>query len=72
MAADEVGRGHRQLQAFGVFDLVAAQGHQLAADAAEDMQVGHKVGFPVEGLGAARVEVDQAFLQQCDLVLVVR
>ena len=59
------------LQALGVFDLVAAEGRQLAADAAEDVPVGDEVGFPVEGLGAAWVEVDQAFLQQGKLVLVV-
>ena len=54
-----------------MFDLVAAEGYQFAADAAEDMQAGHEVGFPVESLGAAGVEVDQALLQECDLVLVV-
>ena len=64
LTADEVGRGRRQLQAFGVFDLVAAQRRQLAAYTAEDMPVGDEVGFPVEGLGTAGVEIDQALFQQ--------
>lgn len=71
LAADEVRLGGRQLQAFGVFDLVTAEGRQFTADAAEDMPVGHEVGFPVEGLGTAGVEIDQALLQQGKLVLVM-
>ncbi|RMO64666.1 hypothetical protein ALQ38_05532 [Pseudomonas marginalis pv. marginalis] len=71
LAADDIGFGRRQLQAFGVLDLVAAQCRQLATDAAEDMPVGNKVGLPVEGLDAAGVEVDQALLQQGKLVLVM-
>src|SRR5689334_24846490 len=33
LTADEIDRRFRQLQAFGVFDLVAAQGRQLPANA---------------------------------------
>ena len=71
LTADQVALGHRQLQALGVFDLVTAEGDDLAPDAAENMPIGNKVGFPGKGLGAARVEVDQAFLQQGELVLIV-
>ncbi|MNZ76393.1 hypothetical protein D3C78_948960 [compost metagenome] len=71
LAADDVRGCFRQLQAFGVFDLVAAQGCQLPANAAEDVPVGNEVGLPVEGVGAAGVEVGEAFLEQLELVLVV-
>ena len=70
LAADKVGIGHGQLQALGVFDLEAAEGDQRAPDTAENMPVGHKVGLPGKGLGAAGVKVDQTLLQQGQLVLV--
>lgn len=57
LPADDVGRRDRQLQAFGVFDPVAAQGCQLPANAAENMRFRHEVRFPVEGLSGAWIQV---------------
>jgi len=45
LTADEISGRYGQLQAFGVFDLVAAQGYQLAADAAEICRLGIKSAF---------------------------
>ena len=71
LTADEIGRGHRQLQAFGVFDAVAAEGCQLPANAAKDVRIGDEIGLPVKGMGAARVQVGDALLQQLELVLII-
>ncbi len=71
LTADDVGVGHRQLYPFGMVDAVATQGRQLPADAAEDVRIGDEIGLPVEGTGAARIEVGQPLLQQLELVLVI-
>jgi len=70
LTADQVGLGHGQLQALGVLDLEAAEGHQGAAHTAENVTVGHEVGLPGDRLRAARVEVDQPLLQQLELILI--
>ena len=59
------------MQAFGVFDAIATQCRQLAADAAVDMGLGDEIGLPVEGAGTARIQVGDAFLQQLELILVI-
>lgn len=71
LATDRVGRCDGQLQAFGVLDPIATQGRQLPADAPENVRVGHEVSLPVEGMGAARIQVGEPLLQQFELVLVI-
>ena len=70
LAADKIGIGLGQLQTFCVFDLEAAKGDERAPDAAENVPVGYEVSLPGKGLGAAGVEVYQAFLEQGELVLI--
>ncbi|MNV97837.1 hypothetical protein D3C71_1930090 [compost metagenome] len=62
LAADQVDRRHRQLQALGMIDLVAAQRCQLPADAAKDVRIRDEVSLPVEGADTARIQVGEPFL----------
>ncbi|MNI43175.1 hypothetical protein D3C73_974980 [compost metagenome] len=71
LAADRIARGDWQLQPFGMFDPITAQGCQLPADTAEDVRIRHEVGFPVERAGATRIQVGEPLLQQLELVLVI-
>ncbi|MDT4875088.1 hypothetical protein FQZ97_1104310 [compost metagenome] len=43
----------------------------MSTDTAEDVRLRHEVGFPVEGMSAAGIEVCEAFLEQFELVLVI-